>query len=307
MKKTNNKKGITLIALVVTIVVMLILAAVAIAQITGNGLIKTTNQAKSKDQQQEATELMNIKITSIQISHYQEKRELPTLQYLADKLCEDEDIEYVHLESQETASVNEKVDVGNYENIYTKLAKYPFEFGIDKDLRLASVDGIKVAGTNAEAIEELRQKIEELEASTARQSVTDSLFTVSYSIGESNYGAGTRYMSSFTGNMSRASQFDTYFSYDTTNNRLVCKKAGNYILNFSARGMRRSDGGLYGAHIINGKSISWRDSWGNGSNSEIETGKMLTIYLNVNDTVNFSLTNGGTLWHVGLTYTVHAN
>ena len=48
MKKQNKQKGITLVALVITIVVLIILAGVAIAQLTGNGLFEKAKLAKEK-------------------------------------------------------------------------------------------------------------------------------------------------------------------------------------------------------------------------------------------------------------------
>ena len=54
----NSTKGITLIALVVTIIVLLILAGVSIATLTGpNGLITRANQAKEATEQAERDEL----------------------------------------------------------------------------------------------------------------------------------------------------------------------------------------------------------------------------------------------------------
>ena len=48
MNKLKNKKGITLIALVVTVVVLIILAGVSINAVLGdNGIIKKANQAAS--------------------------------------------------------------------------------------------------------------------------------------------------------------------------------------------------------------------------------------------------------------------
>ena len=47
MRNVENNKGITLIALVITIIVLLILAAVSIATLTGdNGLLTKANDAK---------------------------------------------------------------------------------------------------------------------------------------------------------------------------------------------------------------------------------------------------------------------
>ncbi len=54
MGKLQHNKGITLIALIVTIVVLLILAGVSIAVITGdNGVIKSANQAKKQSKEEE--------------------------------------------------------------------------------------------------------------------------------------------------------------------------------------------------------------------------------------------------------------
>ncbi len=57
LEKTYEKsKGITLVALVMTIVILLILAGISIAQLTGNGLFKNAKLAKEKSdnaQQQE--------------------------------------------------------------------------------------------------------------------------------------------------------------------------------------------------------------------------------------------------------------
>ena len=46
MKKTNNQKGITLIALVITIIILLILAGISIASLTQTGLFKKAKEAK---------------------------------------------------------------------------------------------------------------------------------------------------------------------------------------------------------------------------------------------------------------------
>ena len=49
MKILNKKnKGITLVALVITIIILLILAGISIAQLTGNGLFENAKLAKEK-------------------------------------------------------------------------------------------------------------------------------------------------------------------------------------------------------------------------------------------------------------------
>lgn len=75
MSKLKKNKGITLIALVVTIVVLLILAGVSIATLTGeNGLLNKTKDAKSETKIGEETEGIKLAITDARISDegYQE-------------------------------------------------------------------------------------------------------------------------------------------------------------------------------------------------------------------------------------------
>ena len=149
MKKLKkNVKGVTMVALVVTIIVLLILSAVTIMLTVGeNGIFSRAKIAKNEHIKKEATEAMNLKITGIQIESYTESQKLPSLQYLADKLCEDKEIEYVEKETKKQASLD-KVDVTGINSIFTKIKKYPYEFEIDNELKLASIDGIKIAEDN---------------------------------------------------------------------------------------------------------------------------------------------------------------
>ena len=72
--KNRKIKGITLIALVVTIVVLLILAGVSIAMLTGDyWILNSAKKAKEENNKSQATEIMNLKITNAQITSYTEK------------------------------------------------------------------------------------------------------------------------------------------------------------------------------------------------------------------------------------------
>lgn len=149
MKQIKNKKekGVTLIALVVTIIVLIVLAGISINLIFGNlGIVTKEKEAKEENLKQTAKEVMNLKITSIQIENYTENKTLPSLQFLADKLCEDNDMEYVLTQSKAHASLD-KIDTTNLSSIYTKLKEYPYEFEINDSLQLASIDGVKIAQT----------------------------------------------------------------------------------------------------------------------------------------------------------------
>ena len=154
----RDTRGITLVALVITIIVLLILAGVTIYLTIGeNGLLNRTEGAVTEHTKQEATQTMNLKISTIQIQCYTEKQKLPNLQYLADKLCEDNEIEYVIKKEKDVANLN-KIDVTGVSSIFTKIKKYPYEFEIDSSLRLASIDGVKLAEND-----DLKTTIEEVE------------------------------------------------------------------------------------------------------------------------------------------------
>ena len=176
MRKRKQKlnKGITLIALVITIIVLLILAGITIMSLTGeNGVLKKADNSAEENRKQTATEKMNLKITNIQIETYGKKQKMPSLQELADELCEDEadEIDYVFTKSQKKQASLDKIQVKDEDtSIFTKLREYPYEFEINRNLQLASIDGIKVA-TNDENItvtksewEEVKNTINELKA-----------------------------------------------------------------------------------------------------------------------------------------------
>ncbi len=67
----KNQKGITLIALVITIIVLLILAGVSIAMLTGeNGLLTKAGNAKTETTQKEAEEVVKIAVGTILANKY---------------------------------------------------------------------------------------------------------------------------------------------------------------------------------------------------------------------------------------------
>ena len=70
----KNNKGITLIALVITIIVLLILAGVSIAMLTGeNGILKQASKAGSSTQVAEAKELAGIDVSTALSKFYEDK------------------------------------------------------------------------------------------------------------------------------------------------------------------------------------------------------------------------------------------
>lgn len=61
----KQEKGVTLVALVITIIVLLILAGVSIAMLTGdNGILTRANDAKSKNSKAEVLEKVNMELNA---------------------------------------------------------------------------------------------------------------------------------------------------------------------------------------------------------------------------------------------------
>lgn len=70
----RNQKGITLIALVITIIVLLILAGVSIAMLTGeNGLLNKTSEAVVKEKLGAAKDVISTTVATYNADWYEEK------------------------------------------------------------------------------------------------------------------------------------------------------------------------------------------------------------------------------------------
>ncbi len=68
MKKIENNKGVTLVALVITIIVLIILAAVSLATLTGDNTIFTRSQeARDDTAVSQSKDLINTALSSIKV------------------------------------------------------------------------------------------------------------------------------------------------------------------------------------------------------------------------------------------------
>ncbi len=76
----KNNKGITLIALVVTIIVLLILAGVSIAMLTGNnGILAQSKTAKTDTEKAEAVERINLALNAALAAAMEDSANVPTV------------------------------------------------------------------------------------------------------------------------------------------------------------------------------------------------------------------------------------
>lgn len=148
VKGVTSNRGITLIALIITIIVLLLLTGVVITlSLSDNGIFYWAKQARNLTNKQEATDRMNLKILTAQTNKYAENQEMPTLKELSEMLKEDEEIQYI-TEASKVASVEYNVTSENPTSIYVKLKEYSYEFEINSQLKLAKIDGKEVVDSN---------------------------------------------------------------------------------------------------------------------------------------------------------------
>lgn len=210
-----KNKAITLISLVITIVVLIILASVAIyLGLSNNGIFSRAKEAKEQTNKQTATEIINLKITTAQMNKYAEKQEMPTLKELSVALRDDNEIQYVTEKSQIAST---KYEVGeNPSSIFTKLNDYPYEFEINGSLQLASINGIKI-GTS-----------ESQDGENACNPKLLTKLTLPYS--GVNYRNIGKYYANKTFEKENTNILDNYLSYNDENGWIV-QKSGNYLIN----------------------------------------------------------------------------
>ena len=134
MKKIVNEKGITLVALVITIIILLILAGIGIATLTGdNGLFARAKQAKEKTVEGQLREEIVMAIQDIQAEELPKGNKV-TLETLVDDQLESKlkDI---------TAELEGNEINGEYKD---------YEYTIDSNLNVTingEVTGIKIKGS----------------------------------------------------------------------------------------------------------------------------------------------------------------
>ena len=123
----NKEKGITLIALVITIIILLILAGVGIAALTQTGIFDKANQAQQVQKESEMREELTLAIHNLQI----EKEGNAILNDITQKWLESELKGYNQISVTETQENNKKIKLKK--NNITK------EFLIDANLII--IDG----------------------------------------------------------------------------------------------------------------------------------------------------------------------
>ena len=116
MKRQRKNEGITLIALVITIIVLLILAGVTIAMLTGeNGILSQANESKTKTEIAEAKERAQVDILGWQTKEMTEGRDGNLNDSIIKSILTGK--EYVK-DAKENSFIAKK---GNHEILYSEL------------------------------------------------------------------------------------------------------------------------------------------------------------------------------------------
>ena len=132
--KENLSKGITLVALVITIIILLILAGISIQSITNTGLFANAKRAKDESMKGQLQEEISLAIQSIQTEEIYKGNSV-TLETLAGGQLENA------LTDDITVELNGEEINGEYKN---------YEYTIDSNLKVTingEVSGAKISGT----------------------------------------------------------------------------------------------------------------------------------------------------------------
>ena len=144
-EKTVNKKGITLIALVITIIILIILAGISVATLTGdNGLFSRAKQAKMQTRYKNAKETVEIKIMEIISENIMEDSN-DTLLKIYENFANMNDITIEGYYTEKTSKVNEGVEsditkINNLSMIVVSVDEYSeYKFVIEEEGNIKGV------------------------------------------------------------------------------------------------------------------------------------------------------------------------
>ena len=151
MKEKTNK-GITLIALVITIIVLLILAGVSIAMLTGeNGILTNTTKAKVENAHGAVREAMQLEYTNYKLEKKIGKGASTLVEYFQEKEIigeTEEDGKYV-IDVEKLLGTKPTLGLGTDGKDVYKLEEVTEESDVGKLGEIASIKAVKVAATTS--------------------------------------------------------------------------------------------------------------------------------------------------------------
>ena len=170
LKKNINiqERGITLIALVVTIVVLLILAAISIGMLTGeNGIIKKASESKDKTEQAKVEELVTVAVNGLITEHQGDRskitpddiaEEINRIENRTDVTAEDSTFPTNILFQKENREVGVNIDLAVIDPVRSEIYSVPVEESQIAEMDLFDYEIIDNAETGAAKLTELPTK-----------------------------------------------------------------------------------------------------------------------------------------------------
>lgn len=134
----RKNKGITLIALVITIIVLLILAGVSIAFLTGdNGILTRASTSSKEYNYQSAVESLKVKLQEVNLNVISATGKKATLHDVYDSFKDQNNITVIGVRNQIASILAGITWSDNINEVLVKLADYPnYIFGIDQNLNI---------------------------------------------------------------------------------------------------------------------------------------------------------------------------
>ena len=131
LQKIKEEKAITLVALVITIIILLILATISIQGLTHTGIFERTNKAKLETKRSQITEWLSMNLMEAQTNNYNKKDE--KILEVARKNAE---------KSQELKKLGKDIDVDGELSTEKNGGKVPpyFNVIVDNDMYKVSMD-----------------------------------------------------------------------------------------------------------------------------------------------------------------------
>lgn len=156
MKFNNIKenKAITVIALIITIIILLILAGITISTLGGeNGLIARAKLAKTEQEKAQAKEELQMKIYQLQIKIMDEESREATLEDFNNMIKEDVDLTFISASYKNSETTEE-----NFKTIKVLYNKYIFT--VDEYLQITDVE-LNTEAAHVDLTYEVKEKKEE--------------------------------------------------------------------------------------------------------------------------------------------------
>lgn len=137
----KNECGITLIVLVITIVILLILAGIAILQLTDNGIFEKAKFAKDRTEYTSAKEILDMKLMEIQTECIYEQKEFEITEIVKNiEKCNDITIEKYYMENIASTIVDLPENLINLKGIVVSVNQYvKYKFLIGNNSKIIGV------------------------------------------------------------------------------------------------------------------------------------------------------------------------